>query len=608
MTFRMYESMAFAICALVYLSLILMMYIHKRKVGDIQTKVFSVLLAAGIALTFCEGAYVYGLSVLDTNPKLAEITCRIYTIGILVLINLFIYYITTMFMRRLGNKEKEKKGNIITLIILLFLAAITTLISFAFPLDYTSSESGFYNFGGPATTIVYAEGFFLFLIIFIVTIFKSNSIPKSQQKPIYFFILVFAGLIAPQIILNYDLNLVSFIFAFMIAILYFTIESQDNKLVQELENSKEEALTASKAKTEFLINMSHEIRTPMSTILGFSEILLNEEKLTEEVAKRDTKSIYEASNILMESINAILDISSLETNKEKIRNEKYHPASLVFELDESIHSKINPNLEFSTVTSNNLPQDLIGDSEKIRKILSFILDFFIESTSSGKITLSISAKETERNICQLIFNITSSNANISREKFNVEFNDFVKLSEGNNTLINNTDLKLIIAKKYIELLRGEIDFRNNNNISCDCTISLIQSLVSDSLPRREQIPTTVKKNILIADENRVNHIIISKYFENGNYNILDSYTKEDCNNKIRFEKLDLILIDTSFLNEELEQRLKEKTIPFNIIEMNDEKEGKSKDYVKNIIYKPVTSDEINKVINQYLNSEKDVNI
>jgi len=604
----MYESMAFAICALVYLSLILMMYIHKRKVGDIQTKVFSVLLAAGIALTFCEGAYVYGLSVLDTNPKLAEITCRIYTIGILVLINLFIYYITTMFMRRLGNKEKEKKGNIITLIILLILAAITTLISFAFPLDYTSSESGFYNFGGPATTIVYAEGFFLFLIIFIVTIFKSNSIPKIQQKPIYFFILVFAGLIAPQIILNYDLNLVSFIFAFMIAILYFTIESQDNKLVQELENSKEEALTASKAKTEFLINMSHEIRTPMSTILGFSEILLNEEKLTEEVAKRDTKSIYEASNILMESINAILDISSLETNKEKIRNEKYHPASLVFELDESIHSKINPNLEFSTVTSNNLPQDLIGDSEKIRKILSFILDFFIESTSSGKITLSISAKETERNICQLIFNITSSNANISREKFNVEFNDFVKLSEGNNTLINNTDLKLIIAKKYIELLRGEIDFRNNNNISCDCTISLIQSLVSDSLPRREQIPTTVKKNILIADENRVNHIIISKYFENGNYNILDSYTKEDCNNKIRFEKLDLILIDTSFLNEESEQRLKEKTIPFNIIEMNDEKEGKSKDYVKDIIYKPVTSDEINKVINQYLNSEKDVNI
>ena len=608
MTFRMYESMAFAICALVYLSLILMMYVHKRKVGDMQTKVFSVLLAAGIALTFCEGAYVYGLSVLDTNPKLAEITCRIYTIGILILINSFIYYITTMFMRRLGSREKEKKGNIITLVILLILAAITTLISFASPLDYTGSKSGFYNFGGPATTIVYAEGFFLFLIIFIVTVFKSNSIPKSQQKPIYFFILVFAGLITPQIILNYDLNLVSFIFAFMIAILYFTIESQDNKLVQELENSKEEALTASKAKTEFLINMSHEIRTPMSTILGFSEILLNEENLTEEVAKRDTESIYEASNILMESINAILDISSLETNKEKIRNEKYHPASLVFELDENIHSKINPDLEFSTVTSNNLPQELIGDSEKIRKILSFILDFFIESTSSGKITLSISAKETERNICQLIFTITSSNANISREKFNVEFNDFVKLGEENNTLINNTDLKLIIAKKYIELLRGEIDFRNNNNISCDCTISLIQSLASDSIPRREKSPTTIKKNILIADENRVNHIIISKYFENGNYNVLDSYTKEDCNNKVRFEKLDLILIDTSFLNEDLEQRLKEKTTPFNIIEMNDEKVGKSKDYVKDIIYKPVTSDEINRIINQYLNSEKDVNI
>ena len=105
----MYESMAFAICALVYLSLILIMYVHKKKVGDLQTKVFSVLLAAGIALTFSEGAYVYGLSVLDTNPTLTAVTCRIYTIGILVLINLFIYYITTMFMRRLEDKKRKRR-------------------------------------------------------------------------------------------------------------------------------------------------------------------------------------------------------------------------------------------------------------------------------------------------------------------------------------------------------------------------------------------------------------------------------------------------------------------------------------------------------------------
>ena len=87
MTLRMYGSMAFAICALVYLSLLLLMYINKKKVGGIQTKVFSALLAAAIFLSLSECGYVYGLSVLKTDPKLTEITCRIYTFGILLIIN-----------------------------------------------------------------------------------------------------------------------------------------------------------------------------------------------------------------------------------------------------------------------------------------------------------------------------------------------------------------------------------------------------------------------------------------------------------------------------------------------------------------------------------------
>ena len=103
----MFGSMGFAICALGYLILILLMYLNKKKTGDIQTKVFAALLGLGITLTFCEMGYIYGLSVIDTNPKLTELTCRIYTIGDLIWINLLIYYLITL-LEKYDDKEKER--------------------------------------------------------------------------------------------------------------------------------------------------------------------------------------------------------------------------------------------------------------------------------------------------------------------------------------------------------------------------------------------------------------------------------------------------------------------------------------------------------------------
>lgn len=606
MTLRMYGSMAFAICALVYLSFLLLMYINKKKVGGMQTKVFSALLAAAIFLSLSECGYVYGLSVLKTDPKLTEITCRIYTFGILLIINLFIYYLITMFQKGY-EKEKQRKRNLIALGLGVLLTVIITLISILLPLDYTSSKSGLYNFAGPATTIVYAEGFLLFLAIFIVMIIKRKKIPKSQQRPIYFFLFIFIVFISPQLIFDYDLNLISFNFAFMVSTLYFTLESQDNKLVQELQALKEDAETADKAKTEFLINMSHEIRSPMSTILGYSEILLNEEPLTESVAKRDTENIYNASNVLMQSISTILDISELENDKEVIRNEQYNVNSLLFEIEETTISKIKRDIEYKTISNNTIPKELIGDVEKIRKILNYIIDYFLDSTPSGKITLSVSSKTPDADKCQMFFTITSNNCHISQEKFDIEFNDFVKLDENSDNSIDTIDLKLIIAKKYIGLLKGKVDFNNENN-NCDCTILLPQGIEENAtIPRqtvREEHPDN-KKTVLIADENRVNHIIINKFLENDGFNIMNSYSKEDANNKIRFEKLDLILIDSNFLNEDLEHILKEKTEPCAIVEINENHVLKTKEYVNDIIYKPISNDSIRKVINRYIN-EKEV--
>jgi signal transduction histidine kinase len=114
--------------------------------------------------------------------------------------------------------------------------------------------------------------------------------------------------------------------------------------VFKIEKSKEEAELADKAKTEFLSNMSHEIRTPLNTIMGFSESLLNEKSLTEDVVKRDTKSIHDASISLLDLINNILDISRIESGKESVEEKNYMLQNLVFEINSVISSKINKEL------------------------------------------------------------------------------------------------------------------------------------------------------------------------------------------------------------------------------------------------------------------------
>lgn len=641
MNLKMFGSMGLAICALGYLLLILLMYLNKKRLGDTQNKVFSVLLLLTILLTFSEMGYVYGLSVIDARPKLTETLCRIYILGNLVWINLLMFYMMTLLEKN-NDKEKEKKYNLVTAILLIVLVVIIASISLTLPIDYSSSKSGLYNFSGPATAVVYIDGILLFMAMCLALIIKNKNIPVKQKKPIYFSFITFVIFITVQLVFEYDYNTISFIFAFMIATLYFTIESQDSRLIEELEASKEASAIADKAKTEFLLNMSHEIRTPMSTILGFSEILANEEPLDEQTAKEDTESIHEASNMLMDLIHAILDISALESNKEIVLNENYYTKNLIFDLEQDILNLINPDIEYKTVV-NNIPKKLNGDARKLHKIIINILNYFIIATSRGKITLTIDSKKIENLDYELIFNINDNNCGIKNEDFEIQFNDFVKLGDNKSNSIDNDELRLIIAKRYVELLGGKITFKNEKNI-CNCNISIVQTLVADNeydsvdmeasrektndevhenkkefideKDNYEQKETkedninndneiVTSKNILIFDSNKINHKIINRLLKEYKFNIFSAYSIEDLENRVRFKKYDLILIDSSLFDEKLEEIIKKYNVNTKIIEMGEEKMEKQRDYISDIIYKPISKESMDNIVLNYL-SGKDV--
>lgn len=221
--------------------------------------------------------------------------------------------------------------------------------------------------------------------------------------------------------------------------------------------SKNHAVKANRSKSEFLSSMSHEIRSPMNAISGFSELILQEEGISDRVAKY-ADHIQNSSGNLLGIINEILDFSKLEAGKFDIVPDEYQMHNILREaiaINELALSK--KGVKFIRDIQIDLPDEYYGDGMRIRQIVINLLNNAVKFTDSGSVTLSVHyAKKDCPEGGFLTFVVQDTGRGIPPESINTLFGAYTQADKKKNKNIVGTGLGLSICKSLAELMGGEI--------------------------------------------------------------------------------------------------------------------------------------------------------
>jgi PAS domain S-box-containing protein len=223
------------------------------------------------------------------------------------------------------------------------------------------------------------------------------------------------------------------------------------KLENKLQHAKIKAEECDRLKTSFLANMSHEIRTPLNGILGFTNLIMDDD-ISSEIREKYGNTIKESADQLMMIIDDLVRTSQIEAGTLNIKYSKFNVLQLVNEtinlFEKECHSK---NITTKLITNFCKTYSCISDKKRIRQVLDNLIKNAIKFTDTGQISLSVSCKKTH-----LQFSIEDTGIGIKPVDQKIIFDRFRQLDTLYARQFEGNGLGLSISKEIVELLGGEI--------------------------------------------------------------------------------------------------------------------------------------------------------
>ena len=376
---------------------------------------------------------------------------------------------------------------------------------------------------------------------------------------------IYAYLSDAEVFHNLPLSMISVIFLYFLIFSIFWFwtyrtnlanrkleQEKDEKYKSELLIAAKKAEAANEAKTEFLQRMSHDIRTPINGICGMLDMADHYADDMEKQSECRTK-IKEASNLLLELVNEVLDMSKLESDEVVLEEIPFNLSSIsreVFVVIEQIAAEQNIRIEWEKKEITH--RDLIGSPGHVKRVMMNILSNAVKyNRENGWIYISCMEIPSEQpGMTTMEFVCRDTGIGMTEEFQKCVFEPFAQEHTGSRTKFAGTGLGMAIAKNLVEKMGGTITFKSKEGMGTTFVIRVPFKIDMDADKREEQKDVSEKSikglHILLAEDNELNMEIAEFVLQNEGADVTKAWNGQEAVElfeKSRPGEFDVILMD-----------------------------------------------------------------